>query len=282
LILALLPASAEAKKKRKRAGLGPVVTVSAAGNAVTGVGQASIATARCPKGAQAIGGGFSLSSDKLAVVQSYRSGRRTWQVAAQRNVFASSGGAATATAYAYCRRTTRAVKDVTGTASLPSGVGGIRSASAACPKGSRLVGGGFHSTFGAFQYGFAAESLSTAPRTWAITMINTTSGSPTITAHAYCIKAIGATSILAATTSSPTPALASASATSPPCPAGKRKRRPKRFLGGGGFSSPVNQGFPTDFPILTESRIGPGAWVATAVHYGVNTPFTVTSQGVCF
>src|SRR3954447_17164141 len=100
LILALVPAGAQAKKKHKKPGLGPVVTVTAVGNTATGNGAISTATAFCPPGLQAVGGGYTapfVTASRLAVLDSFRSAPVSWTVNGITN---STSGAATS--FVYC------------------------------------------------------------------------------------------------------------------------------------------------------------------------------------
>jgi hypothetical protein len=288
LTLVLAPAAAEAKKKKGKVPLGPVLTATAAGNTVTGVGQLSTAAATCPAGTQAIGGGFSApftQSAGIAVVDSFRSGPQTWTVSGISQI----AGSGTATAFAYCRRTAKPFADVTGTGVVPSGLSMTGSALATCPAGTQLVGGGFQSTRGPnpSAYAYPVTNIATGPSTWSLVALNNTTGAQTITAHAYCISGIRAPAIVSTTVSPTTAFFSSASATSPACPKpkkakkGKRKKKPRKLLSAGGFSSPLllETG---PIPRYTDSRIGVGGWLATAVNItGPNAPLSVTSQGVC-
>jgi hypothetical protein len=291
LTLALAPGAAEAKKKKKKPPLGPVLTAAAPGNTVSAVGQVSTAAANCPAGTQAIGGGFSApfnASVGIAVIDSYRSGQQTWTVSGISQI----AGPGAATAFAYCR-STKQLADVTGTGVVPSGLLMTGSASATCPSDTQLVGGGFQSTRGPTPgaYAFPATNIGTGPSTWSVTAINNTSGAQTITAHAYCIRGIRAAAFLSTTASPTTAFLGSASATSPACPKpkkpkkgkkkNKKKKKPRRLLTAGGFSSPFSPQTGL-VPRYTDSHIGVGGWLATAVNItGPNAPFSVTSEGVC-
>jgi hypothetical protein len=111
----LCAAPALAKKHKKPKGLGPVVTATAVGPTIAAPGISS-ASASCPSGLQAVGGGFSASFDatnRLVVTESYRSSVNTWHVSA----FVGSGSGA-ATAYAYCRRNNKVITDATATGTV--------------------------------------------------------------------------------------------------------------------------------------------------------------------
>jgi hypothetical protein len=288
LAIALAAAPAEAKKKKKKKPpLGPVVTTTATGNTVNAPGDVSTATATCPPGTKALGGGFVgpfSGTSAVVIFASYRSGEQSWSVAGVQ----AGPGTGNATAFAYCRRTTKAVVDVAAATPVPAGVGMTASTSARCPSGTQLISGGFISTSGpsGLDVSFASTNLSTAPGTWSVTALQNGNTTPqTMTAHAYCMSGIRAPTILNATNSPPVAPSASNSVTSPPCPTPKKpkkgkkkkKKKPRQLLTAGGHSSPAS-----DFHFYTDSHIGAGGWLATAVRVGGSTgPFSVTSQGIC-
>ena len=112
-ILALGASPALARKGKKRAGLGPVSTVNATGPTVP-TGSMSTAIATCPSGKQAASGGFSApfgATSNVVVTDSFRSSPRSWTVIG----VPEAGTSGAATAYAYCRQTTKTIMDVGGT-----------------------------------------------------------------------------------------------------------------------------------------------------------------------
>jgi hypothetical protein len=137
------------KKKRKTL---RITEVSATGPAATSAAQSS-ATASCPAGTQAIGGGFSSApeptltgSTSFAVFfDSYQSSQTSWQSA-----FTESGSTArSVTSYVYCAAGLK-LTEGTATGTLPaSSMAGIQFmtlASLDCPRRQALLGGGFNST----------------------------------------------------------------------------------------------------------------------------------------
>src|SRR2546423_3404012 len=83
LLLILPVAPAAANKKHKKPLLGPVVTATAVGNTASAPGSLSTATATCPSGLRAVGGGYSapfLATSRVAVLDSFRSGAASWTV----------------------------------------------------------------------------------------------------------------------------------------------------------------------------------------------------------
>jgi hypothetical protein len=284
LALALVPATAAAKKHKKR-GLGPVITVTATGNTVTAPGQESIATATCPPRLFAVGGGFSApitATSSMVVHDSYRSSAQAWTVAGR-----AFTGTSAATAYAYCRRAAKnPVSDQTGTAPIAAS-GAPGSATATCPTG-RLIGGGFQSTVGPGnpQVALVEVNASTSSSTWTATAVANGSGPQTLTAHAYCMSGIRAPVLVSASSSGNVALRESVTATTPGCPISKkkgkkRKTRPPRKLSAGGYSSTIGTA-TGPVGVLSDSRLGPPGWVATDVNGTSPGTISVTSQGICF
>jgi hypothetical protein len=293
LALALAVSPATAKKKKKKPPFGPVATVTATGNTAP-EGQVSTATATCPAGQVAVGGGFStppLSNDtRIYVIQSFRSTPNSWVAAG----FVGDGAAAV-TADAYCRVARRPITEVTATAT----VSGPTAATAAptCPAGASVIGGGFSVTRGPSVGAFAVpqSNLSTGPGVWSVTAINNIPVAQTLTAYAYCTTKIKAPVLVSQQVTATLPELGAVTATTPACPVPsvkgkgkkasstkKRKKKPRKLLSGGGFSSPPGSA-TSAVPVYAESRIAGGSWRATAQNVN-NDPFplSATSQGVCF
>jgi hypothetical protein len=144
---------AASAKKKKKAKL-RITEVTAIGSAagVSG-GPVGSATATCPTGTVALGGGFSSSpapdeaSGSFPVFfESYRNTPTTWI-----SSFANIGPSAhDVTSYAYCAAGLR-VAETSGSATLPASASGgpIGQATAVappCPKGRSMLGGGFHNS----------------------------------------------------------------------------------------------------------------------------------------
>ncbi|MGZ5357559.1 MAG: hypothetical protein ACXWF9_01065 [Solirubrobacterales bacterium] len=292
LCLALSASPALAKKKGKKAPFGPVVTVTALGNSVATPG-ASSATATCPKGTKAVGGGFAgqfNSTNQMAIEQSYRSSDRSWNAVAH-----VLEGTSAVTAYAYCRKTKKAIEDVaaTGTtAGVPLGPG---TATASCPAGTRVIGGGFQATRGpAPQNVTTTETSIPSGNGWTVRAINNVGPSQTLTAHAYCVAGIKP-KIVSATISQDVPQEASVTTSSAACPkpkakkkggAGKsakgggKKKQIRKRLSGGGFETPVGAN-PGVVPLVWESRIAGPLWQASAAAQNDPGVLPVTSVGIC-
>jgi hypothetical protein len=288
--LMLLPGSALAKKKHKKPkGLGPVVTVTAAGNTTTVAGQVSSATATCPTGTQALGGGFSLpvgaGDGFLSIRESFRATPSDWKVSA-----VNIGGTGAVTAYANCRRTALQVTDTTGAATVPGAAFAAGTATAVCPSGEKLVGGGFQTLSGpaSSDWTLVEENLSRGAGAWTASAVNNSGVQNAVTAHAYCMSGIRTPTLVSATNSLGVGLYGSSSSTTPACPRpkkpkkGKKKpKKPRQLLAAGGFSAPPPSPAAVT-PFFTDSRIGSGGWLATAVNANASVgPLSVTSQGVC-
>jgi hypothetical protein len=295
VVLALPAGQAVAAKKHKAPPrLGPVVTASATGPAVSTPGGTSVATAICPGKLRAFGGGYSTqfgADGAIVVTDSYRNTPGSWLVTGT-----LIGGTGNVTAYAYCRRNAFPVTEFTATVTLPSGSGQSATADATCRSGTVTVGGGFQTTSGPepAHLSLPEQSFDGPPgpggapltNTWRVVAQNSNTGDQTITAHAYCASGIkrpasrqdlltGEVSLFGSlTTSSACPA-------APRPNQGKKKRKaPPRLLTAGGFYSPFAPGV---LPVHTDSRIVGDSFIDTAVNGGsVPGPMTVQSQAICF
>jgi hypothetical protein len=290
LTLAVGAAPAAAKKKKKpRASLGPVVTVTSTGPIVP-TGSASSATATCPAGTQAVGGGYTSTfnaANKSAIFESYRSAGNTWTASAVVGV--GSGGVS---AFGYCRKSNRPILDVPASASLSGGGPPVPARpSATCPPGTRLISGGFQSTRIATSVGFPFDNFSPSAGTWAIRMFNSSNMGPlTVTAHAYCIAGLRAPTLVSATLSAPTPSNGTLTVITRSCPAQKPnkpkngKKKPKKLkpqrLSAGGFSTPISSVGGTT-PIFNETTLDIAGWRALATNTGSAGTMPVAAQGIC-
>lgn len=298
--LVLLPATALAKKKHKKPkGLGPVVTVTAAGNTATTSGDFSVADATCPAGLQAVGGGFSApfnnTTAAFVVTESYRSAPNTWRVRAL-----DGDGVGAATSYAYCRRNNKVITDMTGSATTTNGFGENAKAQAVCPPGLAAISGGFQITSGpGATTAVPTESIGGGPTPggtpsdgfWNVTAQNIAT-SETITAHVYCMAGIKLPAFQQVQTSAVVgpfgPVIASASC--PPAPKvkakkkgkKKKKKKPAQLLSAGAFYSPFTPGSSEVFPIHVEARIDGNAFIDHAIANGTGGTLTVQSQAMCF
>lgn len=160
------------------------------GTPFMGATQTGEVTARCPAGTTVISGGFDnpdfrwtgdyANDNRLVPFISRRSGPRKWTVEA-----ANYGGAdGTLVAYAYCQDVpSLRTKQVTETFAAP--LDGVRlgSAVARCPRGRRVVSGGFKLT-GLEPHLVASRKVGS--RRWKASASVGYPGEATLTAYAYC------------------------------------------------------------------------------------------------
>jgi hypothetical protein len=290
LVLALTASPALAKKKHKKpVKLGPVVTATAIGATATASSPVSTATAACPRGKQAIGGGFSAPvapGSALIVHDSYLSALGSWTVTGQ-----VADGSGAVTAYVYCRNSAVAlIADVSNSTSLHFS-GDQQTVTSSCPAGTRLIGGGFQGTVPAANDAVIAPQVNqaTSPSTWTVTGVQNQDGTLTMTAHAYCMTRIAAPLIVNQPSSGTVAQFGPLSAATPACPVAKkgkkgkkkRKKKPARLLSAGGFATSLFTG-GSPLMVLGQSRIDNGRWFASAVDATNATgPATITSQGIC-
>lgn len=261
-------------------GPGKVITKTA--TVTVAPGASASATARCPRGTNVLGGGFTslpfgigAGSQPLGPVpfESHRTGKRSWTASAALFPMATQSGSLTA--YAYCRRGAARLAQRTATAQTPASMLGVPgTATAICPARKKAVAGGLLTTIQiAMNTGaIPISSLRSSARNWTIGATGV--GPPQrVTAYAYCAqKGRGRRS---ASTSIPGNTVRSLD--TPKC------KRPKKSLSGG-FA--VNK--PIFGPIITaniteifESRRIGRRWRNTGVHAGTNTSGSLTGYGYC-
>jgi hypothetical protein len=311
LIAILMPvllgaASAEAKKKGKKPKSPPVTAISAA-QATSGDNQQVTATATCPPGLIAVGGGFQsppvldagAPTDLNLVYESRRAGDSAWQVSAVREDTGSPGPDLPVTAIVDCRSTKLAGKKPAGKkavaakkkkkkklriieASAPAVAAGAdeaqAQATATCPGKTQALGGGFSTSPTpvavepeAFSYVWSNHR--TSPTTWFAAISNVGTVQRTLTSYAYCAAGL---KIAETTASVPLPAsgatVTSATATTPPCPKGKA------LLGGGFDNTPATQ--HSALALLTEFNPANGSWRLGTLNLNV-LPGTISSSAYC-
>jgi hypothetical protein len=295
--LALTASPAVAKKKHKKpqpTRLNVLTAVGAQGNFITAPGQISTATANCPSGTLAVGGGWNspfTSSSSVVVTSSYRNTPQSWRVEGQ--VYFDPGSVA---AVAYCRSVTKPISEASGSAIVPGPFPGRGTASATCPAGSQLISGGFQTPpLGVNNFATPLANLRSGASTWSTTSVNNSSTPVPLTAYAYCLEGIRPPTVLETSSNGNAPAYGSVSGLTGKCPAppkakkgkkgknGKRKKRRKlapQVLSSGGFSTSTDPaGVP--FPIFSQSLSFGDAWLATVSNAQASGDLQVTSQGIC-
>jgi hypothetical protein len=154
------------------------------------------ATATCPPGERAIAGGFvtrfnGQSFQGNVVYESRRVRQRKWRTSANH----TSGGPPTRlTSIAYCGDSPRLTKR-SSTTTLDGSTNPVGGARATCPRGRRVVSGGFKSSTlpfdsGGFSGAFPRSSRRAAHsrRTWKASGVVRTSQTFRFKAYAYCAR----------------------------------------------------------------------------------------------
>jgi hypothetical protein len=160
---------------------------------VVGPLAAGSVTATCPKGEHVSFGGLIAEfkpPPKAAghpaefPTGMYRSAPDRWTVTGQSN---STGASGHLSAVAYCGRG-RVSTSASRTAPLP----GSRalSATATCPAGTVVVGGGYRSGSGSTHLEGVGQLLAPSSTRWIVSMLNLTQAPTTITAIAYCATGV--------------------------------------------------------------------------------------------
>jgi hypothetical protein len=284
--------SAAAKKKKPRAV--PILDVTATAS-TSADNQPATATAVCPPGKIAVGGGFSSPetttggnvSDLNIVYESRRVSTTSWRVSAVREDASGAGPTLTLFAIVNCRtaklqqkaskkKKKLKITEVAATGAALAGSGAFGTANAVCPGKQKPIGGGFSSSptpvlAGSLAFPFHYESFRSAANTWSSSMVNSGSTARTVTSYAYC-SATATTQTTATATLPGTAAMAPGIglATAPACPK-------KRGLLGEGFattrpSGTTAQGVLTDLKGAARQAIfrafNEGAVAGTVAAYG--------------
>lgn len=155
--------------------------------AFTKSGQTKSVTARCPAKTVLISGGFQRTNFRTPggnyVTESRAVGPKAWRVTG--TGFGLFGGELTAIAYCV-RHKGPILTEVSESAAIPAGQTATAT-TPACPKGRRLIAGGF-STNGSSNAFFAASSLN-ANNTLSATSFGYFGPAPSLTAFGYCARA---------------------------------------------------------------------------------------------
>jgi hypothetical protein len=120
------------------------------------------ASAKCPRGGEAVSGGFvpeiadAAGSDFNFVTESRRTGKRGWQVTAYNN----SSEPLDLSAFVYCAKEKLGLKTKSATTETSSTEDVNISTKAKCPKGHRAISGGFRGTLQADPDTFSREVFS--------------------------------------------------------------------------------------------------------------------------
>jgi hypothetical protein len=239
------------------------------------------ATATCPGGARAVGGGFSGSPggiEPTVVTESRRSGRASWIASGLRaSPLTTTPGSLTSTVR--CRRGGPKITEVAAAATLPAATGPgdhpRASVTASCSGKLRAISGGFSSEADPKQAlaVLAEDSHRVAKgRGWTFSASHNNPATRQLTAYAYCARArvqkrTGSASL--------TGDLSTKSADTRPC---------------GGGLAPISGGFLTsaatlagggDTVFVLASLPQGGGWRATGLHSGAQSTGQLKSFAYC-
>jgi hypothetical protein len=246
-------------------------TASASGN-----GSIASATATCPPGTRAAGGGFDAPSSATGiplVYESVKDGQRSWRASAQ-YLDLGQPTTMTLTTYVYCRDH-YPVTWTNGTTRPTDGQTQVGpTATAGCPSGELALAGGFtmppplHSPMVTSLY---FDSLRYGASDWSTRVVTGPAGPSSFTSEAYCAKhGIAPAEVTAS--SAPNGSDFTASTSTATCPAGLSPAA-------GGFAQPDSD--ITSFLFLTESRRVGSGWRASALHSGNDPAVRLVSAAYC-
>jgi hypothetical protein len=153
-----------------------------------------------------------------------------------------------------------------------SGTGQRSTATARCPSGKLLVGGGFTSPPAQGAALIVHDSYRSSPTAWTVGgVIATGAGSSAVTAHAYCRKAKGRP-VSDVSTSASLAGNGEIKTLSPSCSTG-------RLIGGGFQSTLAPSGTGYVFPQVNQAA-SPNTWTVTGVAAD-SGPRTLTAHAYC-
>jgi hypothetical protein len=164
-------------------------TRSSTATAVHPYGPAPLtATATCPRGRRATGGGFSAppSVGSYGVFQSMKSGNRSWIASIFLWTFAASDRGQITT-YVYCDKDAPRTKTATASAAAAP-LAFSPPAVATCGSGRKVLAGGFSVTNNTVPPD-VFSSFRSSNKSWQVSGNNNIGNSNTFTSYAYCAKA---------------------------------------------------------------------------------------------
>lgn len=246
-------------------------TATASGN-----GSTASATAACPGGTKAAGGGFYAPSSAEAVALVYESvkvGKRAWRASVQL-LEPADPSAVTLTTYVYCRRHFPATKTAAATVPTDGHLKIGPTAEATCSPGRVAVAGGFHMPApltGPTVTDLFFDSMRSGTTGWNARVVTGPAGPSTITSEVYCAKR-GGSPIEATGSSAPNGLDSTTSTATATCPDGLSPAA-------GGFAQPDSVVF--SFFFVDESRRVDDSWQVSALHVGTDPAIALQAAGYC-
>lgn len=287
------PAAATKKKKQKVKPFA-VTTATASATSVTSGTELS-ATATCPAGTTAVGGGFETLSGQhvFLAVESMRVGTNAWRVRGVSVLFAP-GVSQSVNVEAYCAKLRGTVSEASAESALGGMSGDAATVTSSCSTGSRLLSGGFTGPLITDPDASLAVPRDSKPvgEGWLVRMSRFTDGAPPpaspIRSISYCFtppkkakkkqkmgnarafvskkrkkkkKAPGPKplTILTGSGAQGTTLLSRVSVVTPACPKG-------RTAISGGFEIP--QAPNTGLPVIETTHLSGGAWTIATAQFG--------------
>jgi hypothetical protein len=271
----LLVGAAQLGWAKSGQGTGPPLEQTASASAI-GPETTASATATCPPGTRATGGGFRAPSSVDAVALVYESVKvrqRAWRASVQL-LDIGAPSSLTITTYVYCRA--QYPHTTTETSTVPtSGQTEVGpTASASCPRGQLAVGGGFRMPpplSGPTVRSLYFDSLRSGTSAWNTKVVTGPAGVSSVTGEVYCARRI-ASPAEASGTSAPnsrdfTTSTASAACAAPSTPLA------------GGFSQPDSD--VNSFLFVDESRRVDNGWQVSGLHSGTVPAVSLNAFAYC-
>jgi hypothetical protein len=240
-------------------------------------GEGGAATATCKRGAKAVSGGFETeffgvdtNFPFIPAESSRRSGPREWTSSGYNN----GNGEGDLTSFAYCRA--QKIKSTSATVTIP--VGQFETATATCPRGTRVISGGFEADpiipgGGDTPVLRVSESQKVGNRSWEASAFSNGNLEGDLTAYVYCrdgkrLK----TKQASATLTQKTPDMDFKDIEA-------RCKRKQRVVSGG-FTSPPVEAEATP-RILSSRRVGKRSWGVAAFIGGTGATIDFTAYAYC-
>lgn len=295
IVLPLAVAAPAAAKKSKSAKPGPVVTASANSS---GTGNQTIvtATAFCPKGTRAVGGGFSSTpptqgaDDVNALLyESRKVGQTAWRASLQIGD-TDAPTIVSLNTTAYCRRGAPVTQVASLVTQLPASNGISPRTPVECDRKAKAFGGGFALqppiVASSAATGWVAESYRDSPRSWVNAAVTSTNGPGVLTSETYCAaisKKKGKKGGKKKGLKLPTPSLATSPATSgvPSSSTTATATCSSRSVVGGGYAQPsAIFPVPPRVAYAYESQRNGSTWRVTALQAS-DAAVTIDSMALC-
>jgi len=277
LVATAAVAQTASAKPSPRGGPPPTaVQEGSASSQVSGDGSTTTATATCPGGTKAAGGGFDTpsSADVFGLVyESVRVSHHAWRSSVQ--LFdPGAPSQLTLTTFVYCRKHIPETRTSASTVPTDGQLAVGPTASARCPAGMVALAGGFrmppplvHPSVTALFF----DSLRDGVSGWDARVVTGPAGPSSFTSEAYCTDRVTAPAE-AYGASPPNESDLTRSTASASCPAGLSPAA-------GGFTQPDSD--PSSFFFVDSSKRVGDSWQISGLHVGSEPPATLDAAAYC-